>query len=263
VSRQSQALVQVLNQLAPLVRRRMTPPVVTVLAVLLVGYLLAAPVLNRSLGWSLPGWRELAGVASQSAEVDAPGSATPKSTPATSSNSSSRSTEDPQASGDTPRARATEDKPPRAPAVDAQKERMRGVPSGDPLVDEIASGASRAVYTSPAGLRYTRGSQHGHRLKHLLAHTRDEPNRPGPHGVFSVSDPHEVVALVDEAYLQALQGERTRTEREGDRIVYTVDLGRTIGYVGGESGGRSGHPSVRRARLVVEDGRLITAFPVR
>jgi hypothetical protein len=96
-----------------------------------------------------------------------------------------------------------------------------------------------------------------------MAHTRDEPDRPGSHGVFFVQDPQQVVALIDEAFGLARRGEHTTTRQEDDRRVHTVDMRRVIGYVGGESGARSGHPEVRRIRLVLQGSDLITAFPVR
>lgn len=121
----------------------------------------------------------------------------------------------------------------------------------------------RDTYRSAAGLRYTRGSQHGTRLAHVMSHTRDDPNREGQHGVFDARDSATVVRLVDEAYEKALAGEVTKSEREGDQTVYTIDMGRRVGYVGGESGNRRGKPPARHIRLVVQGDRFITAFPLR
>ena len=128
---------------------------------------------------------------------------------------------------------------------------------------EILNSTSRKVYHSPAGLRYTGGSQHGHRVRHLMSHAKDVPERPGPHGVFDSNQPTEIVALVDEAYLQAQSGRDTRTRNEGERIVYDVNLRRRIGYIGGKSGNRRNRPAAKHLRLVVEGDRLITAFPVQ
>ncbi len=134
-------------------------------------------------------------------------------------------------------------------------------------IEEILDHVENDVFVSPAGLRYTKGSVHGHRLKHLMAHTRDEPNRPGPHGVFDSTDAAEVVKLVDEAFLQALSGKKSRQEIERDRTVYAVDMGRRIGYVGGETGQRQGHPVARYLQIVVETDeagpKFITAYPIR
>ncbi len=119
------------------------------------------------------------------------------------------------------------------------------------------------VYESPAGLRYRRGSIHGHRLKHVLAHAQDKPNRPGQHGVFDTQDVGQIVQLLDEAYQLAQAGKQTRTVRESPRTIHTVNLGRRIGYIGGESGSRRSHPAASHLRLVLEKQNVITAFPVR
>ena len=81
---------------------------------------------------------------------------------------------------------------------------------------------------------------------------------------FSIATTRQrVVALVDEAYLQAQTGRDTRTRREEERTVYDVNLRRRIGYIGGTSGNRKNHPEAKHLRLVVEGDRVITAFPVR
>lgn len=146
------------------------------------------------------------------------------------------------------------------PASEGAERSASTTASGE--LQRILVSSGGRVFQSPAGLRYTRGSQHGHRLKHLMAHTEDVPDRPGSHGVFDNDDPAEVVALVDEAYLQAQTGRDTRTRNEDERIVYDVNLRRRIGYIGGESGKRRNHPAATHLRLVVEGDRLITAFPI-
>lgn len=118
-------------------------------------------------------------------------------------------------------------------------------------------------YESAAGLLYTRGSRHGHRLKHVMYHSQDVPNRQGQHGVFDADDQNAVVGLIDEAYQLALSGKNTQKQQEQDRTVYTVDMGRRIGYVGGQSGKRKNHPETRHIRMVLEGTRVITAFPIR
>ena len=95
-----------------------------------------------------------------------------------------------------------------------------------------------------------------------MAHAKDKPDRQGQHGVFDSDDVTEIVALVDEAYLQAQAGRDTRVQREEERTVYDVNLRRRIGYIGGTSGKRRNHPPAKHLRLVVEGDRLITAFPV-
>ncbi len=121
----------------------------------------------------------------------------------------------------------------------------------------------RNVYESAAGLRYGPGSREGHRLDHVMLHTDDEPNRPGSHGVFA-GGKEETLRVIDEAYQIAQQrGPPTRIETDGDRTIYTVDMGRTVGFIGGQTGKRTGRPSVSHVRLVLEGNRIITAFPVK
>ncbi len=123
--------------------------------------------------------------------------------------------------------------------------------------------AGRNVYESPAGLRYGPGSLEGHRLKHVRLHTKDEPNRPGSHGVFE-GGMDEAIRVIDEAYRIAQQrGPPTRVRKDGNRTIYTIDMGRKIGFVGGQTGQRTGRPSVTHVRLVLEGNRIITAFPVK
>jgi hypothetical protein len=119
------------------------------------------------------------------------------------------------------------------------------------------------VKESPAGLRYGPGSLEGHRWKHVLRHAVDQPNRPGPHGVFD-DDPARIVTVIDEAYELAKEGSRrVRQKRDGPRTIFTVDMGRRIGYVGGQTGGRQGHPPATGVRLVLEGRNVISAYPVK
>jgi hypothetical protein len=117
------------------------------------------------------------------------------------------------------------------------------------------------VLRSTAGLLYTPGSQEGHRLKHVLRHDNDQPSRPGPHGVFD-GDADDLLAVIDEAYLLVKAGSpQIESRQEGQRMVHEVNLGRRIGFVGGQQGRRQGHPPATRVRLVLEEDRVITAFP--
>ncbi len=129
-------------------------------------------------------------------------------------------------------------------------------------LSKVLKEIGRDKFVSPAGILYTRGSRHGTRLKHLMAHAKDQPNRPGQHGVFNDSDAATVLLLIDEAYEQAISGQSTQKKTEGNRTIYTVHLGRTIGYIGGQSGARRRHPQARHVRLVLEGKKLITGFPV-
>jgi len=115
-------------------------------------------------------------------------------------------------------------------------------------------------YLSPAGLQYTRGSAEGHRLKHVERHTADQPSRPGKHGVFDGGMPG-ALETIDRAYERAKNKQRTTVKQDRDRTIYTVDMGSRVGFVGGQSGRRQRNPMARRVQLVLEDNRVITAYP--
>lgn len=119
----------------------------------------------------------------------------------------------------------------------------------------------RETYLSPAGLRYTSGSEEGHRLKHLERHLKDIPDRPGKHGVFE-GGMEQVLQWIDHAYLQGQRRAQGATKRsEEGRTIYEVPFSHSIGYVGGREGQRARHPDAKWLRLVVEGDKFITSFP--
>lgn len=119
----------------------------------------------------------------------------------------------------------------------------------------------REDYVSPAGLHYTRGSEEGHRLKHLERHLNDQPDRPGSHGVFD-GDMPQVLRWIDEAYSRAKSKAKGTSQREEEgRVVYEVNFATPIGYIGGREGARKKNPDCKRLRIVIDGNRVITAFP--
>lgn len=116
-------------------------------------------------------------------------------------------------------------------------------------------------YISPAGLMYTPGSAEGHRLKHVERHARDDPGRPGSHGVFD-GGMEGALQTIDKAYERAKKKQRTTVKEERGSTVYTVDMGGRVGYVGGQTGKRKRNPMARRVKIVVQGNRIITAFPM-
>lgn len=240
MGRNPQQVAQLIQTLMRLTKGKMSMRWTLLLGALLVGYLFAQPYLERTLGVDLPGFPD----AAETAQRDRQSSETGRQSGTRKQDGSGpTSKQRPQASGTAKKAPESADD--FAKLAARLKDRGQG------------------VYETPAGLRYTRGSQHGHRLKHLMAHAKDDPDRPGQHGVFETSEPAEVLALVDEAYKQALAGNRTKTKHEGERTVYEVNMGRKVGYIGGQSGNRRSRPSANYIRMVVQGKNLITAFPVR
>ncbi|WP_146397726.1 hypothetical protein [Pseudobythopirellula maris] len=238
MSREAQQLARLVQSLLRRSGKKGGLPLrwVVALCVLALGYVLLRPTLERSLGVSLPS------IVGEAPEFDAP--------------TDDRRSDD----------RRSGDRRPGDDRSTGESSEAGSVFSASP--DELAdlagifSDEGRGVFESPAGLRYTRGSAHGHRLQHVMAHARDDPQRPGQHGVFASDDPAAVFGLIDEAYELALTGERTENQQEGPRTTYTVDMNRRIGSIGGQSGGRRNHPAARHLRLVVQGDRLITAYPV-
>lgn len=148
-------------------------------------------------------------------------------------------------------------------------DRGESSPSTDPAAsqadDELLYGRLREIspdrYVSISGLLYTPGSAEGHRLEHLRRHTRDQPGRAGSHGVFD-GDMSDAIETVDLAYERAKKGQRTTKSTDQGRTIYTVDMGKRVGYVGGRTGNQRRKPMARRVRLVLEGNRLITAYPL-
>ncbi|MGI9518432.1 MAG: hypothetical protein ACR2NP_15360 [Pirellulaceae bacterium] len=119
----------------------------------------------------------------------------------------------------------------------------------------------RDRYRSPAGLVYTMGPRREHRIDHVMRHTRDDSGRP-VHGVFDATSQDEVFKLLDEAWQLVQSNARgVRRQQEGDRTELTIDMPQRVGYVGGQQGARQGKPTTKRLKLIVEDDRVITAYP--
>ena len=147
----------------------------------------------------------------------------------------------------------------RPPPAGSSKSKAKSQPELGQLRD-----LGGKVWESVAGLKYGPGSREKHRLLHIMRHAEDQPNRPGKHGVFlGEGERKKILALIDEAYLKALKGGRqVEKKKEGNRVVYTVDMGRRIGCVGGQVGNKQGKPSASRIRLVLDGTNVITAFPL-
>ena len=94
-----------------------------------------------------------------------------------------------------------------------------------------------------------------------MQHAKDDTTKP-IHGVFE-GNRDQILAVIDEAFLKTKKGGRdVRSEKQNNRLVYTVNLGRKIGYMGGSEGKRTNNPACRYVRIVLEDGNVvITAYP--
>ena len=135
-------------------------------------------------------------------------------------------------------------------------------PDTEPVLGQLREIRNK-VFESTAGLRYVPGSEDHHRLDHVMQHAKDDTTKP-IHGVFEGTR-DQILAVIDEAYQKAEKGGRdVRSEEQNDRLVYTVNLGRKIGYMGGSGGERAGNPDCRYVRIVLEDGNVvISAYPTK
>ena len=215
---------------------------VVILVVLALGYALLQPLANRQFGWQLPSLQAL---------LPLDRAPVPRQ-PVQNANSNSQDRTD------------SSDKvtsPPASTESDAETGRpTRDVDPSAPLYGVLRA-EGREVYVSPAGLRYTRGSEEGHRLKHLQRHLADQPERPGRHGVFN-GDMPQVLRWIDDGYQRARQSQPGTSQRqEQGRTVYEADFPQPIGFVGGREGNRRGRPATKQLRVVTEEDRVITAFP--
>lgn len=120
----------------------------------------------------------------------------------------------------------------------------------------------REAWVSPAGLRYAGRDPDGNtRREHVLRHARDIPDRPGPHGVFDGGE-ELAFAWIDLAW-ERIQVQKIKPDREDGRETYTVNMGRRVGFMGGQTGQRERNPPLNRIFLVLRQGttEVVTAFP--
>lgn len=103
-------------------------------------------------------------------------------------------------------------------------------------------------YRSPEGLDYGPGSAEGHRITHVMQHTRENPAKPA-HGVFDTGN-KGVLETVDEAWSRRAMA--VSVNQQFARTTYIVPMGRQVGYNAGEE----------YISITVENGNeVITAFP--
>ncbi|MEQ1830529.1 MAG: hypothetical protein ABL921_31525 [Pirellula sp.] len=259
------------------------------LVVALIGYVLLQPRLNQWFGWSLPSIASLVGdekptpkketIREQEADIEA--SRTTKGSPNKTASETEIDSDQPEVEANanarsdstgtkstTKNSEASSKASSPTSANNTSKE-IRKPPAqgaGEDSSTEAASVLTKVGqdrYESPAGLVYGRGSEEGHRLKHVARHLEDQPNRPGSHGVFTGSM-EEFLIAIDDAFTRAKRGAKgtKKTDEEG-RTVYIASFEKPIGFLGGESGKRKRNPPLKRLQVVVERNAVITAFPIQ
>ncbi|MFC8734554.1 hypothetical protein ACFT5B_19025, partial [Luteimicrobium sp. NPDC057192] len=114
------------------------------------------------------------------------------------------------------------------------------------------------TFLSHSGLRYGHdpSPNFATRVDHVLNHANDIPARP-MHGVFD----GDAISLTDEAW-DAVKSGRGFAVQQGNKTVYHVNMGRPVGFIGGQVGAAAGNPAVGVIRLVTQGDSVITSFPV-
>ena len=248
--------------------------------VLIAVYSFAQPILKERFGVNLPSLRQnaqgqvVAGSDAAADQVsaeksDEPQAQSQKSTKQTdTSKPESKKESTPSTSAKQPDEKKT--KPgPLADRIRSQPGASGQATRGSPQTkdgddSELLYGILREVrpkhYLSPAGLQYKPGSAEGHRLEHLRRHVKDDTRRPF-HGVFD-GDMAGALKTIDQAFEKAKKGVRTSKKVDDGRTIYTVDMGKRVGFLGGRDGQRKRNPMARRVRIVLEGTSVITAYPV-
>ena len=266
-------------------QRRVTPKRTTaggvVLALLVAAYSFGQPLLNERFGWDLPALTA-SGTSSPSSLAESRPSGEPPITSAKATAADNTATSETPAKSSPGQAIKPGPLAGRVPKPSPQSTSGNAASTAKPApvtnptpVETPAKPADNDPslrygilkdlggerYVSAAGLMYTRGSAEGHRLNHLERHTEDDPSRPGKHGVFD-GGMEGALATIDRAYLRAKTGTRTTKETDQGRTIYTVDMGGRVGYIGGRDGNRQKKPMARRVRIVLDQNRVITAYPL-
>ncbi len=234
--------------------KRISPLWAAVLVAGAILYVLLQPLANSRLGWNLPSFGSLAGTATvlpDGSHSDSRAEPTTAVLPVPDEVTASDVSQSPRAITPANGGQASQTAPAREAPHTSQTELKFG------LLKDLGG----ETYISPAGLRYTKGSEEGHRLKHLERHLSDIPDRPGKHGVFK-GDMEQALRWMDEAFVRGKQGVKgVNKSVDGARSVYEVPFAKPIGYIGGRDGQRNNHPVAQHLRLVVEGNRFITGFP--
>jgi len=272
--------------------------VVAIIAVALL-YFLLQPRLNAWFGWNLPTVAAMLGQEppakvtkkpdpkptqsnSQTTNSTSNNSASPRSTGQNTTKPSSERTDNTKSgtsdtgSPNTGSANPKSTKPPESKATPSSASKTTSNTANNstnkastaepPAADakyRVLKPVGRDRYESPAGLIYAPGSEEGHRLDHIAKHLRDEPDRPGSHGVFD-GDMSAFLVAIDDAYKRAKgKAKGTKSRVEDGTTILEAPFDQPIGYLGGTEGARRKYPKLKRMRIVLRDRNLITAFPVQ
>lgn len=126
------------------------------------------------------------------------------------------------------------------------------------------SNVAKNTWQSTQGLIYGPKPNGSNAVLHVLDHMQDIPTK-NSQGVFTI-DRAQVLPLIDKAWVDIQNMNPSVVAYESSTINnatgYVVDMGQTIGYVGGITGATLGYPSTNLLNLVLNGTTVITAFPI-
>lgn len=257
---------------------KISPKMIVIGAVLLVVYLLIKPTLEERFGWDLPELVDGPQIGQNEPAEDSRPDSKPKQT-----NEVIKPTIRPVPDDSHPVAdqsvAQTQEMPPAVVSNKSANSNSASTESKTSSIEKSTASSKKPsstkpelgqlkelsgkVYLSTAGLKYGPGSIDNHRLMHVMQHATDNLDKP-VHGVFNV-EKKEILILLDEAWEMAQKRgpPQVKKENQGERTTYTIDMGKTVGYVGGQVGKRKNRPKCRKIKLVLEDDYVITAYPTQ
>jgi len=229
------------------------------LLIILIGYALMQPYVDKRFGLDLP---TVAGLADEAGQADGeqPQAGEEVQGDSEGTDLAARTNAESQQSGSS--TSNDELTTPKKTELGKTSRSERGPPSGESLRYGVLKSLGGENYQSPAGLLYVSRGSSEHRLEHLARHLKDVPDRRGPHGVFD-ADMGRVLRWLDETYQRAESGKSgAKMQPQGNRPVSEAKFDKQVGYVGGSTGKRDGNPAAFKIKLVLEGKKVITAYPL-
>jgi hypothetical protein len=96
---------------------------------------------------------------------------------------------------------------------------------------------------------------------HIYEHTENDPKKP-IHGIFDISN-EDVDNLLEEIKKIILENNKKIFRRyfSGQEFIYEIDMGRKIGWMGGEYGEENGFPATSLVRVIMDRGLVKSCYP--
>jgi hypothetical protein len=96
---------------------------------------------------------------------------------------------------------------------------------------------------------------------HIYEHTENDPKKI-IHGFFDISN-EDMDKLIEEItkILQEKNNKNLRSYFSGQQLIYDIDMGRKIGWIGGQRGEEMGFPTTTFIRVIMDGRMVISCYP--